>query len=147
PVLKEHNISGITLAMKNHYGSIPLSDNIPMSLFDIRAMHANNGNPQIAQLNASPLIKEKTKLIVCDALLGIFNGGPDGHPQWANNQLIVSTDPVATDYHGMLIIDSMRKEKGLSSIAPKARYIDTAAELGLGINNPHKIDTRMLELG
>jgi len=109
-------------------------------------MHANNGNPQIAQLNTNPLIKEKTKLIVCDALLGIFNGRPNGRPQWANNQLIVSTDPVATDYHGMLIIDGMRKEKELSSIVQKAKYINTAAKLGLGANNPQEIDIRMLEL-
>ena len=110
-------------------------------------MHTHRGDPQIAQLNASPHIKEKTRLIVCDALLGIHSGGPGGSPQWAEKRLIVSTDPVAADHQGMMLIEQKRKDLRLSSIHRKARHIRTAAEMGLGTDNPEKMVVRTLEMG
>ncbi len=132
PVLKDHNIAGVTLSMKNHYGSVDAPN----------AMHGSNCDPYIANLNNAVPIKEKTTLIVMDAALGIYHGGPGGSPQFIYNSLIVSQDPVAIDYHGSQIIDEERVKRGLQPVANigrPAKYIDSAAKLGLGTNDPKEI--------
>lgn len=130
PVLKDHNRCGVTLGMKNHYGSI----NEPW------LCHDGFCDPYIANLNMTLPIKDKTKLIVCDALFGMYKGGPLGAPQWINRQLLASTDPVALDYTGMTIIDQQRREQNISLTSEKAKYLRTATNLGLGTDDPQKID-------
>ncbi len=137
PVLKDHSIAGVTLSMKNHYGSIDRP----------RSCHRGSCNPYIAKLNAASQIKDKTKLIVCDALYGMYDGGPYGAPQWINRQLVASTDPVALDYTGMTIIDQQRKKKRMSSVSGKVRYLRSAANIGLGNNDPQKIEVIEAQLG
>lgn len=68
PVLKDYTIAGVTFSMKNHCG---LVDN-PGSL------HGNSCDPYMAELNNTAPIKEKTRLIVMDASLCIYVGGPSG---------------------------------------------------------------------
>lgn len=139
PVLKDHSISGVTLSMKNHYGSV---DN-PGSL------HGNNCNPYIADINNTAPIKEKTRLIVLDASVGIYNGGPGGPPQFYYNSLILGQDPVALDYHCLQIIDEERKNRGLQPVANvgrPAKYIQTAAKLGLGTMDPAEMQVIQLDV-
>lgn len=137
PVLKDHSMAGVTLSLKNHYGSI---DNPG-------ACHGNGCDPYVANLNLAPTIREKTKLIVCDALFGIYHGGPDGAPQWINRQLLASLDPVALDYVGMTILDAQRRQNSLPPLAERVAYLTTAARLGLGANNPAQIARIDLPLG
>ena len=144
--------AGVSLALKNAYGYIPLNDQfwqfrIFTAIENMKAMHANNCNPQIAELNASPLIKKKTKLSICDAILGIYDGGPYGPPQWVENKIIISTDMVALDTCGLEIIEYKRKEKGINSIANQAVHIASASKLGLGNNSKEKIKQVYLNLG
>jgi uncharacterized protein (DUF362 family) len=139
PVLKDHSISGVTLSMKNHYGSV---DN-PGSL------HGNNCDPYIADLNDTDPIKEKTRLIVLDASVGIYNGGPGGGPQFHYNSLILGQDPVALDHHSSEIIDAERKKHGLQPVADigrPAKYIQTAAKLGLGTMDPAEMQVIQLNV-
>jgi len=139
PVLKDHSISGVTLSMKNHYGSV----NNPGSL------HGNNCDPYIADLNNTAPIKEKTRLIVLDASVGIYNGGPGGAPQFHYNSLILGQDPVALDYHCLQIIDEERKKHGLQPVANvgrPARYIQAAAKLGLGTMDPAEMQVIQLNV-
>ena len=137
PVLKDHGLAGVTFSMKNHYGSI---DNP-------NACHRGNCNPYIPNLNNDPLVKVKTRLIFGDAIQGIYDGGPHGSPQWAQNELIAGFDTVAVDYTAMILVDKKRKEMGLPYISPKAGYIKTAAEKGLGTNDVNQIDMRLVERG
>jgi uncharacterized protein (DUF362 family) len=130
PVLKDHVLSGVSLSMKNHFGSITLP----------QSCHGGNCEPYISNLNNHPLIKEKTRLVLCDALLGIYHGGPYGPPQWINRQLLASTDPVALDYTGMQLINKRRREDGLRSLEKATIYLRSAARLGLGTNDPELID-------
>jgi uncharacterized protein (DUF362 family) len=130
PVLKDHNIAGVTLSLKNHYGSIDRPG----------SCHGEGCDPYIANLNNTPQIKNKTKLIICDALFGIYKGGPHGSPQWINRQILTSTDPVALDHIGMTLIDQQRREKSIKLISERTKYLLTAAKLGLGNNNPEHID-------
>jgi len=130
PVLKDHSTAGITLSMKNHYGSV---DNPG-------AMHSNNCDPFIAELNNAPDIKNKTKLIVLDALLGIYLGGPGGAPQFKSNTIAISYGTVAMDWYGMQLINEERRNRGIGEATGRAKHLQTAAKMGLGTNDKSKIE-------
>lgn len=134
PILKDHGTCGITLTMKNHYGSI----------HNPGEFHANNCNPYCADLNAVPIIKNKTRLIVADAIRPLANGGPSDRPRyrWHYNGLIIGADPAAIDYQGWQIIEAQRKVLGLPSLTEQGRppqYIETAAKIGLGTYESSKM--------
>ena len=135
PILKDHSISGVTNAMKNHFGShVNPGDH-----------HPNNCDPAMAQLNSIPVIRNKTRLIICDAIKPIANGGPGFRPEfmWEYRTLLISADPVAMDYTGWQIIEERRKEIGLKPLADEGRptkFITTAASLGLGTNDPSRME-------
>ena len=136
PVLKDHDLSGISINLKNFYGAI----------HNPNKYHDNGCDPYIADLNAHPYIKNKLRLIICDGLTALCNGGPGFKPQWAwkYGGLLFSRDPVAIDQVGYQIIDEQRKVKGLQSLAEAGRFpkhIQTAAKLNLGIADPAKIET------
>jgi len=135
PVLKDHDIAGVTLNLKNFFGAIQKP-----SIY-----HGNRCDPFIADLYAHPLIKDKVRLTICDALVGVFDRGPgyteDGSWQYAG--IIVSTDPVAIDRVCTQIIETKRRESGKPSLKDAGReptHIHTAAQLGLGTDDPDKID-------
>lgn len=135
PILKHHGGAGITCAMKNHYGS-------HHNPFD---HHGSNCDPYIAELNSIPAIRDKTRLIVCEALKPLAHGGPGMSSEhvWQYDSILVSRDPVALDYQGWRIIEARRKETGLKSLAEagqEPKWIATAASLGLGTNDPSRIE-------
>lgn len=144
-VLKDHGISGFTGSLKNFYGAIPLWDKF--AVLDVRRMHKNRANPQIAELYNNSLIRDKVRLSVCDALLGCYEGGPNDRPQWANYQLLGSLDPVALDSYGLDMVEIKRREAGLHSVRGRAVYIRTAARLGLGTDNLEEVETIHAVLG
>ena len=137
PVPKDHRIVGVTFAMKNHYGTIDRPS----------SCHGNNGDPYCANISNTPLIREKTKLILCDAVFGCYEGGPGAPPQWAQGEIWAALDPVAHDTVGLTIVDQQRLDRGLSSVAGVAKYITTAASLGIGTNNPDEIDVVNVAVG
>jgi len=135
PILKDHSISGVTCAMKNHFGTH----------HNPSAHHGNNCDPFLADLNSVPAIKDKTRLIVTDALKPLAQGGPGYNAQyaWECRSILVSADPVAMDYQGWQIIEAQRKVFGLKPFAESGRptkFIETAASLGLGTNDPAKME-------
>jgi uncharacterized protein (DUF362 family) len=128
-VLKNHNMAGVTLSMKNHYGTC----NSPGSL------HGGDCDPYIPELNSLGPIRDKQRVNICDALLGIYTGGPSGSPQFAANTLIISQDTVATDYWGREILE----DNGCTTISD-AHHIETAAgaPYNLGTNDPGQMDVQ-----
>jgi uncharacterized protein (DUF362 family) len=126
-VLKNHGIAGATMCLKNHYGTC----NSPGSI------HGAACDPYIAALNALPPIKDKQKVNICDALFGIYSGGPSGSPQFTADMLIMSKDIVAVDYQATIILE----DNGCTTI-PTAHHITTAAgpPYNLGTNNPARMD-------
>ena len=140
PVLKTHTTTGITGALKNHYGSI---DNP-------RQYHGSHGtNPGIAEINAIPVIREKERLVVFDALLGVYNGGPTWQRQfiWPYGGLLVGTDPVAIDAIALKILDEKRQAEGMGSLVREALSLDAAEALGLGTRNLDQIELQEIVLG
>jgi len=135
PLLKDHDIAGVTLNLKNFFGAIQKPSNY----------HENRCDPYIADLNAHPLIKDKNRLIICDALMGVYDGGPGYNPDaaWKYGGVMASTDAVALDRVGADIIEKKRSEAGEPPLRDEARepvHIHTAAELGLGCDDPDKIE-------
>ncbi|MBN1348428.1 DUF362 domain-containing protein [candidate division KSB1 bacterium] len=125
-VLKNHSMSGVTLCLKNHYGTC----------HDPDRLHGNDCDPYIPALNAVEPIKSRQMLNICDALLGIKSGGPGGQPQIAVNKLIFSQDIVAVDCVGRKILKDNQ-----CFTTSKAHHIDTAAQTyGLGTNDPNQMD-------
>lgn len=140
PVLKTHGIAGMTGSLKNHYGSI---DNP-------REFHPNNAtNPGIPEINAIPVIRDKQKLIIADALLGVFDGGPRWNRDkiWVNNEIIIGTDPVAVDTVMMTKLDKKRELEGYEPIEPNAIHLPLSEELGLGNHDYSAIDMIEINLG
>jgi hypothetical protein len=126
-VLKNHGMAGVTLCLKNHYGTC----NNPGGL------HGGDCDPYIPALNALAPINDIQSINICDALLGIYSGGPSGSPQFAANTLIISQDIVAADYWGREILE----DNGCTTIAT-AHHVDTAAGAphNLGTNDPGQMD-------
>jgi uncharacterized protein (DUF362 family) len=137
PVLKDHGIAGVTLALKSMFGAI----------HNPNKYHSDAGNPYVADVNAFPVIRQKVRLHICDGLNAQYDGGPSFMPQWMwpFNGLLVSRDPVALDYVGWKIIEKKRAEVGAPSLREQKRepvYISTAAdaEHRLGTCDPQRIE-------
>jgi uncharacterized protein (DUF362 family) len=140
PVLKNHFEAGVTFALKNHVGSGGENMKNRQKIFHHPPETGNRihqmlgrGKPiaeSIALINTAPDIKNKTRLIVGDALFGIYLRGPGGEPEFAYNGLIVGTDPVATDHQARLIIENERRKNNVP-IVPSL-HIEQAIKLGLG---------------
>jgi uncharacterized protein (DUF362 family) len=142
PVLKDHGITGVTMALKNVFGAI----------HNPNKYHMNVGDPYIADVNMLPQIRQKIRLHLCDALTAQYEGGPSFMPQWTwpQNALLASRDPVALDQIGWQIIERKRAEKGMKPLQEMKReptYIATAADNDhrLGTNDPRQI--RVVEVG
>ncbi|HTT33505.1 MAG TPA: DUF362 domain-containing protein [Methylomirabilota bacterium] len=137
PVLKDHGIAGVTVALKNWFGAI----------HNPNKYHLNVGDPYIADVNMLPPIRQKVRLHICDATTAQYEGGPSYMPQWCwpFNGMLLSRDPVALDYTGWQILEQKRAEKGMKSLKELGRvptYIATAADRQhqLGTNDPKQIE-------
>jgi uncharacterized protein (DUF362 family) len=137
PVLKDHGITGVTLALKNFFGAI----------HNPNKYHLDAGDPYIADVNLLAPIRQKVRLHICDATTAQYEGGPSYMPQWSwpFNGLLVARDPVALDYVGWRLIEMKRAEQGmktLEALKRMPRYIATAADARhrLGTNDPNQID-------
>ncbi|MFQ6099241.1 MAG: DUF362 domain-containing protein, partial [Armatimonadota bacterium] len=136
PVLKDHDLAGISGALKCHFGSIANPNKFH---FDIQ--------PHIADLNCAAVLREKQRLIVYDALLVCYDGGPAFKPATTVNYgaLILSTDPVAADTVGLDVIEKLRAENGLPALsslkrAPEHVALAAAPERGIVTNDPDKME-------
>ncbi len=91
-------------------------------------------------LNSLPPIKYKTCLYIIDSLIGQYNLGPQGDPnyQWKYNGLIMGTDPVAVDTIGLDVINKKRQENNLHPL--KIKHLKWAEEEGLGTHNRRAIE-------
>ncbi|MGP8270514.1 MAG: DUF362 domain-containing protein [Terracidiphilus sp.] len=136
PILKDHEMSGVTFSMKNMYGVVKRPDEL----------HAGGCNPGVADLNCIPVVRHKVRFTIGDAMTSVYDGGPGFHPErlWQPNALIVGEDRVALDHTAWQMIERKRAEVGmptLEGVGRPPRYIATAADPahGLGVNDPKRI--------
>jgi len=140
PIPKTHRQSVFTNALKMHYGTI---DNA----FEF---HANGcSKPGIAEVNTIPLIRQKQKLVVSDALLMAIEAGPRWDRRFIRpaGGLLVGTDPVAVDAVALKMLDEKRVAEGMEAIAPQVSHIALAEELGLGNSRMENIELIKIEMG
>lgn len=151
-LLKAHGC-GVTGAMKSHFGAIPSP----------KWLHEGMGEKSyIADLCATPSIRNKVRLNVVDALFGNW-GGPVWAPRpWRSftepspNSLFLARDPVALD---SVLLDHMAAElEAQGANAPrhvvewvaKSRYLEYAMNhhgLGIAERKPYRrIDYRLVEV-
>ena len=127
PVLKDHDIAGLSAGMKNFYGAI----------FNPNKYHGNRCSPYVADLSTHRFIRDKLRLVVVDATRMQLHNGPAFFSRYALDYggMILGTDPVAVDAICWRILDAERVHAGLKPIALDGRrpdYIDVAREHGLG---------------
>jgi uncharacterized protein (DUF362 family) len=135
PILKDHDLAGLSASMKNFYGAI----------HNPNKYHDNACSPYIADVMAVPMIQDKLKLNICDALSVQYHGGPSFKPKWKwdYNGLLVSRDPVAIDAYAYRIIDRKRNLSGLKTLKDSKReplYIPQASERKLGRSKLEEIE-------
>ena len=131
PTPKQHSGAGVSVAMKNHYGSV----NRPASL------HGNRCDPAIAELNALPNLRDKTRLIVGAAL----NVSPrDWNQPEREHAVLLSFDPVALDTVARDILVRHWEDQGrdIKPLVDGSPQLDTAQALGLGATDADLIDLR-----
>lgn len=128
--IKDHHLCGMTGALKNlTHGQI----------VNPHDHHAMQCDPQIPLLFNFPVLRSRVRLHIADAFKLIYDLGPlDRTPtkRIPHGSVYASTDPVALDAIGHVILDRARTERSLPTLVASKRdpaYIRTAAELGLGI--------------
>lgn len=146
PVLKHHALTGVSLCLKN----------LALGAVDNRSrFHLAACDPMIGEVCAHPVIRDKLVLNVLDGLRGCYAGGPGYSPGWwwSYGSVLLSTDPVALDQVGFRIIEETRASRGLTSLEKETfrmpgtdrsvvrhSHLATAARLGVGIDDPERID-------
>jgi len=139
PILKCHPICGVTLAMKNHFGSIGRPAD----------QHFEQCHPAIVGLSGISAIKDRTRLIVTDCTRALIQGEATGEPQWYPGTIMAATDPVAHDATGWRMLEAERARRGMPTFAAagvEPRYIKMAEDAGLGIADESRISLRTAEL-
>ena len=136
PVLKDHGIAGVTIALKNMFGAV----------HNPNKYHLGTGDPYIADVYMLPPIAGKVRLHICDAVVAQYEGGPPHMPHWTwpFRGLIASLDPVALDRIGWGIIEEERANRGMKTLKELEReptWIHTAADprRRLGTDDPERI--------
>ena len=133
PILKSHQFVLASGALKNHYGTVRFSDEITGPVY----LHPPVIHESIADINSHPQIREKTRLVVMDAVFGRLKkkGGPpnkwltygDSHPQ----RLFVSRDCVALDSVTSHLIKREMDQRNETYF--ENDYLKIASDRGIGI--------------
>lgn len=137
-ILKDHDLSGTSVAMKNLFGLI---HNPNRYHFDV------NKDPYLPDLCLHPYVKNKLRLTVCDAFRGQYDGGPayKSSRTWDFDGILVSRDQVALDAVAAEILAEERKKRNLKSLKEENReplYIQLAEEKKLGWADMAKINKK-----
>lgn len=141
PVLKSHMLSGLTFALKNHFGTVSSPGSLHAPLTE-----------NIAALNALPEIKDRTRLVIGDILeacLQHANTFPYWQADYRGDSILVSHDPVATDAAGLAIFAQLRSEAGRDpewNVTKATSYLAQAAQLGAGTNDPAQMELIEVDL-
>jgi hypothetical protein len=132
-LLKNHSFSGLSHSLKNHYGTVQ----------NPGWLHGNNCDPYIPALYAAlkDNYNDREKLIICDAIFGVYQGGPISPPQVAPKKIIISQDPVAVDAICREILDGY----GCSTIY-MAHHIDTASQAPYNLGNNELANIEVIEI-
>jgi hypothetical protein len=137
PILKSHSLAGITFAMKNHYGTFDRPQDF----------HGHRMKRGMAELNGLSPIRDRTRLIIGDALKIVMRGLILSVEM--GDTFFMSFDPVAHDVVGLGPCSRVMASKGRDSAAAidlANRWLERGTQLGLGTNNLDDIDLVEIDL-
>ena len=132
PLVKQHGMAGFSFAMKNHYGTFDQPSNFHYG------QEIRHG---LAELNALKPIKDKTRLIIGDALTLVLGNNWDN--PITSDSLFMSFDPVAHDTLGLKLLSETMTAQGRNPAANlklAGYYLASGVDVGLGTNDPAHID-------
>lgn len=138
PALKAHWLTGIGTVLKNYimYSGQP-------------SKYHHQDSAKLGEIWNMPHVKNKTKLILVDALYPLCDKGPQPDPRykWFYRGIIAGTDPVAVDTVGVAILTQKRTAlKGEPwPLSPPPLCVQEADKTyHLGTSNPEKISLEIL---
>ncbi len=141
PVIKDHDLAGITCAIKNMVcGSV---ERPPLMH---RRIHT--ALPHFYALDA---IRGRVRLIICDGSFCLYEGGPKHNPgaMASHDCVYATTDPVAMDAIALEVVDDLRVRNKLRTLDQSGRpatFLKVAEEVGLGVANRARIHLETIEL-
>jgi len=143
PFLKANTVAGMSGCLKNlAYGLLKHP----------AKFHKNGADPYIADICAMPLVRDKLRLNIVNALkLAIRSDLPvlDNRSILTYGKTLVSRDMVAADSVGLEILDTERKHLNLPPLAHAGGYLPqliSANRRGLGVYHPDLIELRDVNL-
>jgi uncharacterized protein (DUF362 family) len=134
PVLKSHNQSGVTAALKNIFGII----DIPGSFHTDKdkGIHLPTALPALYNI---PQIRNSIKLTIVDALQAVVVGDTASPVDRFPGRIFASTDPLALDRYALDLINHMRANPLHANQTPSPAiagdiisWLDNAYQLGIG---------------
>ncbi|RJP28576.1 MAG: DUF362 domain-containing protein [Candidatus Omnitrophota bacterium] len=137
-VLKDHDLSGTSVAMKNLFGLI---HNPNRYHFDVHK------DPYLPDLCLHPFVKDKLRLSICDGFRAQYDRGPafNAATTWIYDGLLLAIDQVALDAAAATILDAKRIAMKLPTFKQAERepiYIRLAEENRLGYADPARIEMK-----
>ena len=135
PLLKVHGTSGISFALKNHYGT-----------FAQPGRYHGNIDKALGALNALDAIRDRTRLVIGDVLNICTQNWNDAV---TGDSILMSFDPVAHDAIGLQLFTQAREAAGGNANTAQrkaAAWLKYAAGLGLGESNLeaiHKVEVNL----
>jgi hypothetical protein len=140
PIMKPHGMTKLSLALKNHYGSVEKPAELHRWSTLASPDFSTNYNPMV-DLNNTPHIRDKTVLTLGDGIFAALRNGDGSFPVgWAvfGNQtpksLFFSTDPVAIDCVMGDVVDAEKNALVNHGIELEAfACLEMAEEIGLGV--------------
>jgi uncharacterized protein (DUF362 family) len=162
PNAKEHQASGVTGCLKNiAYGNFSNMDRS-------HRFEQTNTRTFIGALAATEPVRSRTVLNIMDGLRGVWHQGPFSREErfrFYPKLMMFGTDPVAMDRQLLDLIEAKRKAEGATSLWERSReflgdnrdpkfnryirepgHIEHASKLGLGVYDPSRIKTQVIEL-
>lgn len=104
------------------------------------------GDPYLCELYSDTHAGPKVVINIMDGLIAQFGGGPEWQPNysWCYSTIYAGKDPVAIDATALRLMDGWRKQAKLPPLTEKAKYLRTAATMGLGNYEEDQIEERKL---
>jgi len=134
PRLKRHAETTVTISLKNMMGTLPDSEKA--------RFHQGNLSQCIADLNMAL----RPRLVIIDATKAMTGRGPTGGIMVDLNEVFASTDPVAAD---IVAAQELFLAEGVADArvaASNVSHIQNAAQLGVGVSDPSKIEVLRLSV-
>ena len=141
PVIKDHDLAGVTCAIKNMVcGSV---EKPPLMH---RKIHT-----ALPNFYALDQIRKRVRLTICDGSFCLYEGGPKYNPSAivSHDCIYATVDPAAMDATALDVVNSEREAHGFKSLEKvnrPATFLKVAEEIGLGIADRTKIRLETVEL-